>query len=103
MARGGEIQKMNRLISKSTGEDINTDLLAVISARENDRAAALALAPLNQITAKGLKQQHITAAPISQTTLSQTNTFNGKCLVLALCCGAVDFSSAVAQRLSRGV
>lgn len=50
------------------------------------------LAPLNWITAKK-KEKYIWTAPISQTTLSQTNTFNGKCVVLALCSSAVDFAA----------
>ena len=39
------------------------------------------------------KEQYIWTAPISQTTLSQTNTFNGKWLLLALCWRAVDFAA----------
>lgn len=49
---------MNQLISKSTGEDINTNLLAVISTSGERYDAVRELAPLNQITAKE-KEQYI--------------------------------------------
>lgn len=45
---------MNQLISKSAGEDINTNPLAVISTQESNTT----LAPLNRITAKKEKEQY---------------------------------------------
>ena len=89
---------MNQLISKSTSEDINTNLLAVISTQESDTPPCENCRPpsLNRVAA-GKKNRERGAvhleAPISQTTLSQANTFNGKCLVLALCSRAVDFAA----------
>ena len=92
--------EMNQLISKSTSEDINTNPSAVISTQESDTALSSEW-PLWIGSRLKEREQCIWTSPISQTTLSQINTFNGKCLVLALCSRAVDF--AAQQQLSRGV
>lgn len=83
---------MNQLIAKSTGEDINTNLLAVISTQESDMMLCTNW-PLWIGSWQKEKEPYIWTAPISQTTLSQKNTFNGKCLVLAFCSRAVDFAA----------
>lgn len=83
---------MNQLIAKSTGEDINTNLLAVISTQESDMVLCTNW-PLWIGSWQKEKEPYIWTAPISQTTLSQKNTFNGKCLVLAFCSRAVDFAA----------
>lgn len=83
---------MSPLISKSTSEDINTNLLAVISPQESDTMLCKNW-PLWIASRHKGKEQYIWTALISQTTLSQTNTFNGKCLVLALSSKAVDFAA----------
>lgn len=83
---------MNQLIAKSTSEDINTNLLAVISTQESDMMLCTNW-PLWIGSWQKEKEPYIWTAPISQTTLSQKNTFNGKCLVLAFCSRAVDFAA----------
>lgn len=61
---------MNQLISKGTGEDINTNLLAVISTQESDYDAARELAPLNQITAKGKGAVHLNGSHFTNNTIT---------------------------------
>lgn len=57
--------KMNQLISKSTGEDINTNLLAVISTRESDTSAMVLQWPTSDSddSEKGKGAAHLKQLP----------------------------------------
>lgn len=72
---------MNQLISKSTGEDINTNLLAVISTRESNTT----LAPLNRITVKGKGAVHLTGSYFTNKAIADKHfKLQGLCLGIVL-------------------
>lgn len=62
--------RMNQFISKSTSEDINTNLLAAISTQESNSLPHWMSYPWIRSKEKG---EHVWTAPVSQTAPSQTS------------------------------